>query len=192
MIKLVRMSNLNETIEDFKKPRLSEALEKCCICGKPIEGYGNNAEPVKKGKCCDECNISVVIPARLTHINEELESGESGTEVEEIIAPVYPEPTEEDIKFAYSDRINSLTQSYWNIINEIKSIKASLEVEKTTSFDKGDIEALLNTLSDEATISVGVLAKASELIDSSTSDLMNAGIEKAEEVISEPASKDLE
>ena len=42
-----------------------ENSKKCCICGKPIEGYGNNAEPVKNGVCCDGCNISVVIPARL-------------------------------------------------------------------------------------------------------------------------------
>ena len=38
---------------------------KCCICGKVFEGEGNNAEPYKKGKCCDECNANVVIPARM-------------------------------------------------------------------------------------------------------------------------------
>lgn len=39
----------------------------CIICGKPINnGYGNNPEPVKSfGKCCDECNIEYVIPARI-------------------------------------------------------------------------------------------------------------------------------
>lgn len=29
------------------------------------EHFGNNAEPVNSGRCCDECNISVVIPARI-------------------------------------------------------------------------------------------------------------------------------
>jgi hypothetical protein len=43
---------------------------KCCICKKEIpvvNGWdeGNNAEPVKKGRCCDECNEQHVIPARL-------------------------------------------------------------------------------------------------------------------------------
>lgn len=38
---------------------------KCCICGKLIKGWGNNAEPVAPGKCCDECNAVVVIPSRL-------------------------------------------------------------------------------------------------------------------------------
>lgn len=27
--------------------------------------WGNNAEPVNGGRCCDDCNSSVVIPARL-------------------------------------------------------------------------------------------------------------------------------
>ena len=26
---------------------------------------GNNAEPVNSGRCCDECNMGVVVPARL-------------------------------------------------------------------------------------------------------------------------------
>lgn len=37
----------------------------CCICGKRYHGYGNNAEPVKDGECCDECDYNVVIPARI-------------------------------------------------------------------------------------------------------------------------------
>lgn len=38
---------------------------KCIICNQEIKGYPNNAEPVKKGCCCDNCNMTVVIPARL-------------------------------------------------------------------------------------------------------------------------------
>jgi hypothetical protein len=38
---------------------------KCVICGCEIKGYGNNAEPVKSGRCCDTCNATKVIPARL-------------------------------------------------------------------------------------------------------------------------------
>jgi hypothetical protein len=29
---------------------------------------GNNAEPVNSGRCCDDCNMSVVIPARLKRL----------------------------------------------------------------------------------------------------------------------------
>ena len=38
---------------------------KCSICKDEIKGYGNNAEPVNGGRCCDKCNMEVVIPARL-------------------------------------------------------------------------------------------------------------------------------
>lgn len=40
----------------------------CCICGKKFTGYGNNAAPVKDGRCCDHCNIAVVIPARIAQL----------------------------------------------------------------------------------------------------------------------------
>lgn len=58
----------------FGEP-LTEAKEKfCCICGEPIEGYGNNPEPFMSydsGRCCDGCNLKFVIPARLDLIEEE-------------------------------------------------------------------------------------------------------------------------
>ncbi len=38
---------------------------KCCICGEEVKGWGNNAEPVKDGTCCDSCNATHVIPARI-------------------------------------------------------------------------------------------------------------------------------
>lgn len=60
----------NLTFEDYDVfgNRLVEgkvADETCVICGETIDGYGNNAEPYKKGKCCDACNLKFVIPARL-------------------------------------------------------------------------------------------------------------------------------
>lgn len=40
-------------------------MSSCVLCGSEIDGHGNNAEPVKKGLCCDECNTTKVIPARM-------------------------------------------------------------------------------------------------------------------------------
>ena len=44
----------------------------CSICDTPISpckitGWeeGNNAEPVNDGRCCDTCNLTVVIPRRI-------------------------------------------------------------------------------------------------------------------------------
>jgi len=48
---------------------------KCCLCGDEIgndRGWdkGNNAQPVMEGRCCDECNMSVVIPRRFNEARE--------------------------------------------------------------------------------------------------------------------------
>lgn len=40
----------------------------CSICGMEYQGYGNNAQPVNNGRCCNICNFLVVIPARLDEI----------------------------------------------------------------------------------------------------------------------------
>lgn len=39
--------------------------KKCSICGKDFKEYGNNAQPVNNGICCDYCNENVVIPTRI-------------------------------------------------------------------------------------------------------------------------------
>lgn len=39
--------------------------KQCCICNKPFDGLGNNARPIMLGTCCDKCNASYVVPARL-------------------------------------------------------------------------------------------------------------------------------
>ena len=45
---------------------------KCTICGLVIKtdsdgiwDGGHNAEPINKGKCCEKCNDTVVLPMRL-------------------------------------------------------------------------------------------------------------------------------
>ena len=48
----------------------------CCICGKTFNGCGNNPYPVSKdenAKCCDQCNLDSVIPARLMEILQKLQ-----------------------------------------------------------------------------------------------------------------------
>lgn len=45
-------------------------MVKCCLCKKEIEiigtwEEGNNAQPLKNGRCCGKCNETKVIPERL-------------------------------------------------------------------------------------------------------------------------------
>lgn len=62
------IKNLKEAMEndnEFKKS-LTEDREACVLCGKHIDGHGNNPAPLAdEGKCCDECNSTKVIPARM-------------------------------------------------------------------------------------------------------------------------------
>lgn len=42
----------------------------CAICSRPFEEYGHNAMPVCRGRACNVCNDTVVIPARLRRQHE--------------------------------------------------------------------------------------------------------------------------
>lgn len=51
---------------DYNKIGDDMITKTCCICGKEFTGFGNNPDPVcKEGRCCDECNSTVVVPTRL-------------------------------------------------------------------------------------------------------------------------------
>ena len=51
-------------------------MTKCCLCGEEIEVHalsgwaeGNNAMPLKEGRCCDDCNM-LVVQERIKRIME--------------------------------------------------------------------------------------------------------------------------
>lgn len=45
---------------------------RCVICGDAIKDeYGHDAHPIAAGKCCDVCNYSVVVPARIAASKKE-------------------------------------------------------------------------------------------------------------------------
>ena len=78
-----RMTDATELEEDFFNldfedfnvfgEKLTESKDDfCCICGEPLDGYGNNPEPYKEeGRCCDGCNLKFVVPARLAELEVE-------------------------------------------------------------------------------------------------------------------------
>lgn len=50
-------------------------IPRCSICDGLLQpwypgatGYGHNAEPINHGRCCNGCNDTVVIPARIALI----------------------------------------------------------------------------------------------------------------------------
>ena len=36
-------------------------MDTCSICHSEFEGFGNNAQPINDGTCCDDCNGLVII-----------------------------------------------------------------------------------------------------------------------------------
>ena len=38
-----------------------QELNDCVLCEAEIIGYGNNAEPLAEGRCCDECDAKVIL-----------------------------------------------------------------------------------------------------------------------------------
>ena len=43
---------------------------KCCLCG-TMTINRHNAQPVKAGQCCNSCNMTHVIPARMLMLTKE-------------------------------------------------------------------------------------------------------------------------
>jgi hypothetical protein len=57
---------------------------KCSICGEPAGAYGNNAQPINEGRCCDDCNATKVIPARMRAMRVGVKFDDNGdSEVDE-------------------------------------------------------------------------------------------------------------
>ena len=42
----------------------------CSICDDDCVGFGNNAQPVNEGQCCDKCNYRIVCPTRWRSIRK--------------------------------------------------------------------------------------------------------------------------
>lgn len=90
-----------------------------------------------------------------------------------------------NISFGISDALNGLVQNIWGIISDIKSIIASMKEGEVKVNEKEKIEKILNSVIDDFTIDLGMLTRASSLLDyDKSAELMNKGTEKAEEIIS--------
>ena len=100
-----------------------------------------------------------------------------------------PEIEKEEIDNGTYIMINDLVQKEWESINNIKSIIATLSAEENAN---QDVIAILESAVDEKTVTVGMLTKASEIINDKQNDLMQQGIEKAEEVVGEESAEDID
>jgi hypothetical protein len=52
----------------MKRENTATTTHRCSICKKFYQGFGNNAQPINNGRCCDDCNADTVIPERIARI----------------------------------------------------------------------------------------------------------------------------
>ena len=50
---------------------MSDDVKICSICFQAYTEYGNSAEPINNGRCCNRCTDEVVIPARIRAMRQE-------------------------------------------------------------------------------------------------------------------------
>jgi hypothetical protein len=52
------------------EPAMHDGEHTCSLCGEKFIGWGNNPEPLRHfdDRCCDDCNWSLVIPARIARM----------------------------------------------------------------------------------------------------------------------------
>ena len=139
--------------EDLTAEKAAEGIELgedehiCSICGEVYKGFGNNAEPVNSGRCCDECNSAVVIPARVHEFvsNRVVESVEEPSSKEEGVQLFYGVPGVEfiwhgntaDPEVEYKgDRFNyfDLEEFLWDAFKEVVDITGMNDNESEDAF----------------------------------------------------------
>lgn len=60
-------------MKDSYEAEMMMPENQCIICGGPYSGYGHNPEPIlpmSRGRCCDTCNATIVIPYRMAGMRE--------------------------------------------------------------------------------------------------------------------------
>lgn len=165
ILEKIKNKNIKTLKEDFEDENVSEPVakdeepvkeeleddHKCCICGEPIEGHGNNPFPVKtEGDCCDKCNAEVVIPARIEKMKKAASEkvNEKLTETESEDVKSTPEEFEEVKPTSEESEEESL---------EEKEVKELTEDEKreivlqwlTNNFEEDQVEEVLDILNME-------------------------------------------
>lgn len=116
-------------------------------------------------------------------LNEDVEKEVNTEEVPETASQA-EEAKPEIVETVFSDMINNAIQEQWNIISTLNSIIATFDFDYKGE-NREDILTILNQLVDDSTISVGMLHKISELVSTKVTELVTAGENKAENIISE-------
>ena len=92
------------------------------------------------------------------------------------------ETPENIVENAFADQVNNLINIAWSYIAEINSTIATLDYDYNRD-DKEQIKSILDNVVNDLTINIGMLNKASSMIDRDQENLIDQGVEKAEKII---------
>lgn len=107
--------------------------KKCVICGAEIEGYGNNAEPVKHGVCCDECNQTVVIPARLEKMKHKPIEEDVDDDIDDEVEMDMDELPEEEVFMSEEEPIDADDEFFDDSEDEPETVENTEDEEHVES-----------------------------------------------------------
>lgn len=85
------------------------------------------------------------------------------------------------IENAFQNSTNNLIQSYWNAINDINSLTSMIQHDFGS--EKDDVVKLLESCVNDTTLIIGMLYKVFFSFNAQTEQLIDAGEEKAEEIM---------
>jgi len=62
---MTKDSFINPVYSTYQQHSFFDNVIACCLCGEGIKyKLSHNAEPVRKGRCCNVCNMEIVVPKR--------------------------------------------------------------------------------------------------------------------------------
>ena len=178
ILEKIKNKNIKTPKEDF------EDEHKCCICGEPVEGYGNNPFPVRvEGECCDKCNAEVVIPARIEKMKETVS-----------------EKVDEELTETEAEEAKPISEKSEEETLEEKEVKELTEEEKqeivlqwlTDNFEEDQVEEVLDILNMEVVEEDDDEEESAEDEDVAEDEKGSTEVEEAEENIENSDEEDSE
>ena len=104
---------------------------RCVICNFFMSEHSNNADPVASGRCCDDCNITKVIPARIQTLLTDKEEIEVKDTIVESVVDKFQQRSDVGIK-KYNQTLDreDLSMEDWAIHLQEELMDATLYIEK--------------------------------------------------------------
>lgn len=112
---------------------------------------------------------------KISNITEETENTVTAIDAKDV--------TETEATNAFLETINMLIQHYWDASSQVSSVIATISSNYDIANNKSEIIEILNNILNDTTVSLGMLYSINNLIDPKQTQLLQAGQEKADNII---------